>query len=76
MPPAPLHVGIGGFELTSVCVGDERGGEEAVQALRKAPNAQECSHESPEGTSPAPLQLRLSLAQLFYINVDVGSQIL
>lgn len=76
MPPAPPRVDIGGFKLTSVRVGDERGGEEAVQALRKASDAQECPHESPEGTSPAPLQLRLSLVQLFYINVDVGSQIL
>lgn len=39
MPPAPLHVGIGGIELTSVCAGNVRGGEEAIQALRKTPDA-------------------------------------
>ena len=61
--PAPRHVGIWGIELSSMCADDDRGGEEAVQALWKAPDAQECSHESPEGTFPSPTQV--SLAQLF-----------
>jgi hypothetical protein len=42
-----------------VGVDDDRGGEETVQALRKAPDAQKRPHESPKGVC-RPLLSRLS----------------